>query len=97
MNLRIKFYYPFLIVNSILYLVFIVLIILFVTLPTSESNGCGGRASIEVNSTAKEVVKVCLLSIIGGPTALTNGLVCLGGVLCVFDGCCLDHVAGVDR
>eukprot|EP01102_Stenamoeba_stenopodia_P015747 TRINITY_DN5407_c0_g3_i1.p1 TRINITY_DN5407_c0_g3~~TRINITY_DN5407_c0_g3_i1.p1 ORF type:complete len:1008 (-),score=233.30 TRINITY_DN5407_c0_g3_i1:90-2789(-) len=58
MNLRIKFYIPFTILNSILYLMFIVLIILFVTLPTSESNGCGGRATIEEDQTSKEVVKV---------------------------------------
>jgi ABC-type Na+ efflux pump permease subunit len=58
MGLKVKFKWPFVISNSVLWLMFVVLITLFVTLPTKMSNNCNGRRPTEQDQTTQEVVKI---------------------------------------
>jgi hypothetical protein len=79
MGLKIKFYWPFAIINGIVWLMFLVLIILFITLPTDESNSCNGRRPIEQDQTAQEVVKIIFfITLMAVASTLLLGLIIFG-------------------
>lgn len=79
LKLKIRFYIPFVSINIFFYLLFIILIILFLTLPTHKSDSCGGLAEITIDDTPKVATKtVFFVILMVVPAVLLVGLIVFG-------------------